>query len=105
MLSEPVSSKSTALLHQFVIASHTLTNRISALSPDTLRHSGDNDRLSQNVVDILNEAESLARKEQVESEIKNVPVSSFNALSLIYSVAAEVRNITGRINKDEVSTL
>ncbi len=103
MLSEPVNSKSTALLHQFVIANHTLTNRISALSPDTLRRSEERERLSENIVEVLNEAESLARKDVVESETRNPPISSFNPLALIYSVATEIRNITGRINMDEGS--
>lgn len=102
-LSEPVASKSRALLHQFVIANHTLTNRISALSPKSVSVSGLNHASPDGIIRVLDEAQALARMESVDTERVPLQAQTFTSLSLIQSVAVEVRNIVDRINKDEMS--
>jgi uncharacterized membrane protein YccC len=101
ILSEPGSDKATALLHQFVIASHALTNRISALSGNSHKAIGqDHVALADEVVSVLTEAKKLINDGSVGSDRKASPNEHIDAFSLILSVAAELRNIIDRINKD-----
>jgi uncharacterized membrane protein YccC len=102
ILSEPGSDKANALMHQFVIASHALTNRISALSGNSLKSSDkDHVGVSEEVVAVLTEAKHLIDDGSPTYGVRNVyPNDNIDAFSLILSVASEVRNIVDRINKE-----
>jgi uncharacterized membrane protein YccC len=103
ILSEPGSDKSNALMHQFVIASHALTNRISAMSPTSLKREKDNNVMADEVVAVLNEAKELVTDPLRIHERKISIAGKIDPFSLILSVAAELRNIVDRINKHTMS--
>ena len=99
-LSEPQADKASALLHQFVIASQTLTSRISALSPSVFKTlPPDHEQIAARVIEALDEAERLVQH-SYEAKEQQIPAGgSFHPLSLILSVSAEIRNIVDRMNK------
>jgi uncharacterized membrane protein YccC len=102
MLAEPGQGKVSSHIHQFVIASHALTTRISALSPKVLKKIPPDILMAgqKNVAEMLTAgAENLNAAERnsvIEADIPT-PFHSVNPISIIYSLARELRNITGKI--------
>jgi uncharacterized membrane protein YccC len=105
MLVEPGQSKRSALIHQFVIASHALTSRISALSEKDLAKlpSGTLTDLLENIPAILQESSANLDNEFTLSPKPAFATTSIkmattiNPLSIIYSLTQDLRNITLKI--------
>jgi uncharacterized membrane protein YccC len=98
MLAEPGGGKRTSHVHQFVIASHALTSRISALSPNDLKNISP-DVLQRGIEKIdrtLTESiENLsAETEMNKSPADGSPFHAATSISIIYSLARDLRNIT-----------
>ncbi|WP_276366754.1 FUSC family membrane protein [Chryseolinea sp. H1M3-3] len=109
MLVEPGQGKRSTLIHQFVIASHALTSRISALSPkDLLMMPQDNlPQWSENIPAILQESVANLDSEYTLSPkpafvAKPSKSSAINLVSIIDSLAQELRTITKKIAVDSV---
>jgi hypothetical protein len=107
MLVEPGQEKRTTHVHQFVIASHTLTSRISALSTNDFSQLSE-ERLavwSETILAALDEADhNLDNEDSMVSKtaVHDLPAKSFpvNQLSIIYTLSQELRTITKKINAD-----
>lgn len=105
MLAEPGQSKLYTHVHQFVIASHTLTGRISAFSPRDILVVKDSQKWVDKILDTLQEA--VANLERDNKDSVSVNGNSIHekdvlhALSIIYSLADELRNITIRVKARE----
>ena len=102
MLAEPGQGKVSSHVHQFVIASHTLTSRISALSPKDLKNIPPDILTAgqKNVTQMLTASvENLNARENNSGTEGDIPppFHSANAISIIYSLARELRNITRKI--------
>lgn len=102
MLAEPGQGKVSSHIHQFVIASHTLTTRISALSPKSLQKISPDILVSgqKNVTKMLTASvENLNARENFSESEDDIPspFHSTNPISIIYSLARELRNITRKI--------
>lgn len=101
MLAEPSQSKHYSLVHQFVIASHTLTSRISALSEKDINLSNGARTEIEKIIDTLQQASiALEPGENVstpEKSVTSIPMSEGSALSTIYSLAKDIKNITRRM--------
>ncbi len=109
MLVEPGQGKRSTLIHQFVIASHALTSRISALSQkDLLKMPQDHlSQWSENIPAILQESVANLDSEYTLSPkpvfvTSPVKFSSVHPVSIIYSLAQELRAITKKIAVDSV---
>jgi uncharacterized membrane protein YccC len=106
MLAEPGQSKLYTHVHQFVIASHTLTGRISAFSSRDVAAITDADMLIQKILDTLQQGvmnlETDQKNSGTLSEINsNYDKEKLHALSIILSLADELRNITVRVTSKE----
>ena len=102
MLTEPGQGKASSHVHQFVIASHALTSRISALSASDIKNIPLNvSETSQlNIDQMLTECiENLNGKRNNGTVHKDhvPPVQSVNPISIIYSLSRDLRNITQKI--------
>jgi uncharacterized membrane protein YccC len=102
MLAEPGQGKASSHIHQFVIASHALTSRISALSTRDLNNAPHDWSQSGklHIVNILND--SIKNLEYPDETIPllaeaGVKFKTVNALSMIYSLAREIRAITHKM--------
>jgi uncharacterized membrane protein (TIGR01666 family) len=104
MLAEPGQGKQSAHIHQFVIASHALTSRISAMTAEDLKsiHSeiALQDIISQMLTDSL---ENLTSENPGfnKPEIKLPPFQVINQVSIIYSLVYDIRNITRKMMTTE----
>ena len=100
MLAEPGPGDQYTHVHQFVIASHTLTSRISSLSPKDVAVSAQTQYWSERIIDILQQATvNLEMNEHPLLPMTHVPeveaLSSLHPLSIIYSLASDIKTITG----------
>ncbi|MBT1703333.1 FUSC family protein [Chryseosolibacter indicus] len=97
MLTEPFNAKETSLVHQFVIATHTLTSSISALTEKDINVLQRDDfkneiiTVTKEAIDNLNAIPSSATR----SPAKTYPPVS--TASVIYSIALDIRGITKKI--------
>jgi uncharacterized membrane protein YccC len=100
MLVEPGQGKTSSHIHQFVIASHTLTSRISALSPKYLdyipaEHIGNTQRIiSQLLQDSI---ENLRTGQLTPASNISTPFKATNPLTIINSLAHEILTITQKM--------
>jgi uncharacterized membrane protein YccC len=103
MLSEPQQAKESAAIHQFVIANHMLTSHIAALSTDKLltNHTADADpeKLSELIVHELKQAEAHIQDhftgyDQGPSQHLSLANQTLNQLSMIHTLARDIRKIT-----------
>jgi uncharacterized membrane protein YccC len=104
MLAEPGQAKQSSHIHQFVIASHTLTSRISALAHEDINNATETDLQvwADKVVQTLRDSEVNLLANGV---LKNLPsiqpsretLPTVNSLSIIHSLAQDIRNITRKI--------
>jgi uncharacterized membrane protein YccC len=101
MLAEPGQGKVSSHIHQFVIASHALTSRISALSSKDLKNiPQDTLKASQaNVTQILTECVENLNGRKHNSGHGDTPPTfhSVNPISIIYSLSRDLRTITQKI--------
>jgi uncharacterized membrane protein YccC len=101
MLVEPGQGKRSALIHQFVIASHALTSRISALSQKDLSKVSQDSLilLPENISSLLKECIANLDNEYTVSPkpafvTSPVKTSNVNPVFIIHSLAQDIRNIT-----------
>jgi uncharacterized membrane protein YccC len=99
MLAEPGQSSLYSQAHQFVIASHTLTSRISALSAKDLNWAADTQAWVDKITDTLQQAvanldsaDRISLPEIPEPALPSLP--SLHPLSIIFSLAHDIRTIT-----------
>jgi uncharacterized membrane protein YccC len=101
MLAEPGQSKLYTHVHQFVITSHTLTGRISAFSPRDILVVKDSPRWVDKILDTFNEAvATLEADNKVTLSVNENSIQDkdgLHALSIIHSLADELRNISIRV--------
>ncbi len=103
MLAEPNQGKVSSHVHQFVIASHTLTSRISALSPKDLQNippdlvEAGQANVNQMLADCV---ENLNTGDNNPGPSGDLPpkFQSVNPISIIYSLSRDLRNITRKIS-------
>jgi hypothetical protein len=98
MLAEPHATAHT-FVHQFVIASHMLTSRISALSKDVLSNE-ETSAWADAIVDALQTAAGSDVRSFNSTPAKRhplPPLPALHPLSIIYSLTGEIKNITGKI--------
>ncbi len=107
MLAEPGKAKQSSHIHQFVIASHTLTSRISALTPEDIINSPEKDleASAEKIKQILTDSEANLDAKKVDRNDSNIqPVRetlpSVNSITIICSLAQDLRNITRKIALD-----
>jgi hypothetical protein len=103
MLAEP-QGKVSSHIHQFVIASHTLTSRISALSTEDFNKISPEILTTgqTNVTQMLSDSvENLNSVDNVSTSVADVPSKfhSVNPISIIESLSRDLRNITGKIGQ------
>jgi uncharacterized membrane protein YccC len=98
-LAEPARGKQTSHVHQFVIASHALTSRIAALSPNDVKGMPPDvlqsqlEKVEQNLTECV---EILGSDDGAVKPFADSP-QQFNAttsISIIYSLARDLRNIS-----------
>jgi uncharacterized membrane protein YccC len=99
MLSEPAISKRDSKAHAFVIASYTLTSRISALTVKDLTTSAEAQHWIDNVTDMLQEAAATLDNADKPGTptIKSQAATSLPALhplAIIHSLARDIRQMT-----------
>ncbi|HEX6225458.1 MAG TPA: FUSC family membrane protein [Chryseolinea sp.] len=100
MLTEPGHGKLSSHVHQFVIASHALTSRISALSSLDLRNVSNGNLNSGQllVTQMLNDCiENLNGHKKNSRLAEPQSFHSVNPISIIYSLSRELRSITQNI--------
>lgn len=102
MLVEPGQGKASSHIHQFVIASHALTSRIAALSSKHLKDIPGEllETSKQMIVDVLNDSiKNLKGDEIYPNTLPDIPTKfhTINYLSIIYSLARDLRNITPKM--------
>jgi len=106
MIAEPGQGKVSSHVHQFVIASHTLTSRISALSPKDLQNiprdilTAGQKNVTQMLTASVENLNSSENNSGTEGDIPP-PFHSVNPISIIYSLARELRNISQKIGNME----
>ncbi len=107
ILSEPGQSAQATPLHQFVIANHMLTGHIAALSNEELSadraESPELEEMSKAITSELQCAEDNLRHIQARTDLNPVmeaPLEnqSLTHLSMIFSLAREIRKISGRLS-------
>lgn len=103
MLAEPRQGKVSSHIHQFVIASHALTSRISALSSQDLKNLPDHTlRTSKElIVNVLDDSIKNLDRENDSGHHRPEIQGNFqtaNPLSMIYSLAREIRVITQKMS-------
>jgi hypothetical protein len=103
MLAEPGQSKNYPEVHQFVIASHSLTSRISSLSSrDITVENASN--WAERIVDTLQQATARLDLEEKSLDPKSQkaatkPQDPLHALSMIYSLADDLRSISKNVGE------
>jgi uncharacterized membrane protein YccC len=102
MLAEPGKSKDYTYVHQFVIASHTLTGRISALTRKDISMQKDARQWIEKITDTLQEAGTFLELKENGAlpDVERMSPSTlegFHTLSIIYSIVRDLRNITVQI--------
>ena len=98
MLAEPGQGKQNSHVHQFVIASHALTSRISALSPNDLKnmpadmlHTG-MEKIDQALTASI---ENLSVETETNKSVGDASLfHSTAAVSILYSLSRDLQNIT-----------
>ena len=106
MLAEPGQGKVSSHVHQFVIASHTLTSRISALSPKDLKNippdilTAGQKNITQMLTASVENLNASENNSWTEGDIAT-PFHSINPISIIYSLARELRNISLKIGSSK----
>lgn len=101
MLAEPGQSGQYSAVHQFVIASHSLTSRISSLSRKDLSAPGAS-KWADKIVPALQQAAGYLESDEKSSNTKTdeLPPESkdpLHTLSIIYSLALDIRNIAKQL--------
>jgi uncharacterized membrane protein YccC len=100
MLSEPGISKHESKAHGFVIASYTLTSRISSLTPKDLTTPGEEaQHWISNITDILQEtAAALGDADKPglhTAKVQGTPtLPALHPLAMIYSLSRDIRTFT-----------
>ena len=105
MLAEPQQPKEATPIHQFVIANHMLTGYIAALSDEQLSGRSDDEELEELAKAVSYElqcAEDNLRHLQSRTDLDpsiEIPqaIQTLTQLSMIYSLARDIRKITGRV--------
>jgi uncharacterized membrane protein YccC len=104
MLAEPGQAKQSSHIHQFVIASHTLTSRISALGHEDTNNATETDLQvwADKVAQTLRDSEANLLADGVAKNPPSIQPSretlpAVNSLSIIHSLAHDIRNITRKI--------
>jgi uncharacterized membrane protein YccC len=100
MLAEPRQGKASSHIHQFVIASHTLTSRISALSSKHLDHiPADHIGNTQKVISHLlqDSIENLRVGQLAPARNISAQFKTTNPLTIINSLAHEMQTITQKM--------
>ena len=102
MLAEPSQGKVSSHVHQFVIASHTLTTRISALSPNDLQNippdllTAGQKNVTQMLTDCVENLNAGDNNSGIEGDIPP-PFHSANAISIIYSLSHDFAISRGKL--------
>jgi len=101
MLSEPDQPPQASAIHQFVIANHMLTGHIAALSGSEISPSPEMDELVKAISYELQCAEDNLRDKHARTDLSSpdVPamsIQSLSQLSMIYSLAHDLRRISAR---------
>ncbi len=102
MLAEPGQSNNYSNIHQFVIASHTLTSRISALSAKDIPSGDETEKWIKKTTEALRQGTAYLEANE-ESQplppprLSGQPSNTFHELSIIHSLARDVRNIAFKI--------
>ncbi len=104
VLAEPEQPPEASAIHQFVIANHMLTGHIAALSEEPLsRNTADDlEDFSKAISYELQCAQDNLRDRRSKTDLNPHPEASLSIqaltqLSMIYSLAHDVRRITGRL--------
>lgn len=106
MLSEPSQSDQAQLIHQFVIANHMLTGYIAALSDEEMTTektaNEELEELTKAITSELQGAEDNLRHSHSRTDLHpptDAPLSiqSLTHLSMIFSLAHDIRKISARI--------
>lgn len=98
MLAEPVDTKESSLVHQFVIATHTLTGRISALTEKDVNAVSDSSVKDTIITMLRNSLENLnypSSTRNSKSDLKDL--ASTSTVSVIYSLALDLGSITRKM--------
>ena len=110
ILSEPGQSTQATPLHQFVIANHMLTGHIAALADEQLppnkAESPELEEISRAITSELQCAEDNLRHIQSRTDLNpnmEPPLAnqSLSHLSMIFSLAREIRKISSRLSTAE----
>ena len=113
MLSEPSQSDQAQLIHQFVIANHMLTGYIAALSDEELTTeqtaNEELEELTKAISSELQGAEDNLRHSHSRTDLHPPPdtplsIQSLTHLSMIFSLAHDIRKISARIGGFEETT-
>jgi uncharacterized membrane protein YccC len=100
MLSEPSQDETSSLVHQFVIASHTFTGRVSALTKANIEEVKSSiEALKKVVVDILGPPPNNEKNLDAKKVSGFTDVPSLSQMSLICSLAVELNSISIRIQR------
>jgi uncharacterized membrane protein YccC len=103
MLAEPADAEQAAYIHQFVIASHTLTSRISSLSArDFDLVAQESSRAwAETISDTLQRAIATVNDKTVpeKMEVTTLPrIDALHPLAIIHGLASEALRIVARLN-------
>jgi uncharacterized membrane protein YccC len=103
MLVEPGQSKKSSHIHQFVIASHALTSRIAALSPTDLKNvppeilASGKELIAKVLSDTVENLNTVTPDRINTSSVTQIKFNSVNPVSIIYSLASDLRVITQKM--------
>jgi hypothetical protein len=100
MLAEPGQGKKSSHIHQFVIASHTLTSRISALTAKYLDYIPAEHvaNTHQTIAQLLQDSiDNLRTGKPTQSRSITTPFKATNPLTIINSLAHEIHAITQKM--------
>jgi uncharacterized membrane protein YccC len=109
MLSEPRETHNSTLIHQFVIANHMLTGHIAALSNEELSadraHTPELEDMARTISNELQGAEDNLRDMRSKTDMDpmvEAPLArqSLTQLSMIFSLARDVRKIAARLVRE-----
>jgi uncharacterized membrane protein YccC len=102
MLAEPERSEQYSLMHQLVIACHTLTSRISSLTSKEIAVSEVTQLWFEKIIDSLEEGavlsetiETVSTKVKYPSTLPSLP--TLHPLPIIFSLSKDIRSIAARI--------
>lgn len=101
MLAEPGQARQSTHIHQFVIANHALTSRISALTKNDLVASGiGGQQWIKHIVQTLKDGETSLETGDLPVQSQHTmpdPLPSLNPISIIYSLAFDIRSIVKKV--------